>query len=83
MHPVGRAVLMLKQYLDMRLSGAPAWQRIAAWLGLVTACLVMIAVGVLTGHYVLSGVGALLAAGVTGQGVAAVRRRWPRSRRAG
>jgi hypothetical protein len=78
MHPLGRPLLMLKQYLDMRLSGAPAWQRVAAGLGLAIACLALIAIGVLSGHYVMTAVGAVLAVGFTRQGVAAARRRWRR-----
>ncbi len=76
MHPLGRSLLMLKQYLDMRLAGAPAWLRVAAELGLILACLALFVVGVLTGHYVLSGVGVLLAVLIAGQGVAVIRHRW-------
>lgn len=75
MHPLGRSLLMLKQYFDLRLADAPSWRRVAVQLGLVIACLALIAVGIFSGHYVMSVVGALLAAGITGQGVAAVRRR--------
>ncbi len=78
MHPLGRPLLMLKQYLDMRLANAPGWQRVAAGLGLIIACLALIAIGVFSGHYVMTAVGALLAAGFAGQGVAGARRRWRR-----
>lgn len=70
---IGRPLMMLKQYLDMRLAGAPAWKRTAVGVGAVIVCLALIAVGFLTAHYVLMGVGAVLAVAVASQGVTAVR----------
>jgi hypothetical protein len=71
---IGRPLLMLKQYLELRLAGAPAWKRAAAGIGLFAICLAVIAIGFLTAHYVLILVGAVLALLMVRQGTAAIRR---------
>jgi hypothetical protein len=71
----GRLIIYIKQYLDQRLGGAPAWQRAAAGLGIAVVGLALIAAGVLTLHFGFVIVGALLIIGMVRQGVAGVRRR--------
>jgi hypothetical protein len=70
----GRLFIYLKQYLDRRLAGAPAWQRAAAGLGIVLAGLALITAGVFTLHAGFIVVGALLIVATGRQGVAAIRR---------
>ncbi len=71
----GRLFIYLKQYLDQRLAGAPAWQRAAAGLGIVAVGLALIAAGALTLHVGFIIVGALLIVATVRQAVVGVRRR--------
>lgn len=71
----GRLFIYLKQYLDQRLAGAPAWQRAAAGLGMVALGLALVAAGALTLHAGLIVVGALLIVWTGRQAVTSVQRR--------
>lgn len=70
---VGRLLLMLKQYLDRRLAGAPSWKRVAGAIGMLAVCLGLAAAGLFTAHYSLVVVGAVMALGVLRQGAVAAR----------
>jgi hypothetical protein len=70
---IGRPLMMLKQYLDVPLASGPAWKRAAVGVAAVTICLAMIAVGLVTAHYVLTSVGAALALVTVRQGLTAIR----------
>jgi hypothetical protein len=74
---IGRTVMMLKQYLDLRLAGAPVWKRILVTVVLIALCLALVPVGLLTCHYVLAVVGAILALGIVAEGVLALLHRRP------
>lgn len=70
----GRLFILVKQYLDQRLAGAPAWRRAAAGLGTALG-LALIAAGLLTLHIGLIVAGAILIVLTVRQGAAAIRHR--------
>lgn len=72
---IGRPLMMLKQYLDLRLAAAVMWKRVAVTAGLLGLCLALIPIGLLIGHYVLVIVGVILALGIVVQGAGAIRHR--------
>jgi hypothetical protein len=71
----GRMFLFLRQYLDQRLAGAPAWQRAAVGTAMALLGLALAAVGVLLAHIGFIMMGAILAIAPVCQGAAAVRRK--------